>query len=355
MTTKGIPSTSVSWREVGLATLPGLIMVCTAFFGPTRSPLPSLFMLSGIGLLAMFGSVRGLSLWSLPALGVFLTFASLIGSWWLLTDLPNSWPFALLILGAGGLVAILSLVRRLPLWSLPALGFFLGFSSLPAIFVCGLLWLAFIGAGVILQRRGLHIPAAGWVLPILMAAMGIADCAVSVTTNEGLNMLGSLWASLARPAVVLVPVAIGLLLARRIGLQAALLVVAAETILVEWLAEPTYGLWRYPLGRAVSAALWAPMLICPIWVLLARSERVQKWGVLLPWGMTLATMVIVPDTLRSDSWALWVRHTAWAVEFFLGMVLAVVLYSRFWQKSASVETESVEGKAANIAPTSVTT
>lgn len=343
MTTKGMPSASVSWQEIGLAALPGLIMVCTTLLGPTRTPLPGLVMLSGIGLLAIFGSVRGLSLWSLPALGVFLTFASLIGSWWLLTDLPNSRPFvlALLILGAGGLVAILGRARRLPLWSLPALGFFLGFASLPTVFGVllwgGLLWLAFTGAGVILQRRGLHIPAVGWALPLLMVAIGITDFAASLAMTHGLNVFGSLMASVATPAVVLVPVAIGFLLARRVGLQAALLAVAAETILVEWLADPTYGLWRYPLERAVSATLWAPMLICPIWMLLARSERGQKWGILLPWGVMLATMVIVPGVLRSYSWASWARHTAWAVEFFLGMVLVVLLYGRFRQKSAKEE------------------
>lgn len=291
-----------SWPEVGLAALLGLYSVSTSLFiGPTQSRWPG---------------ILGLVLWAT--------------------------------------LALVGLVRHVPIWSLPALGIVLVLASVPFAFAGGWLWLVFLGAGLILRWRGVYIPTSGWVLPSLMLAFGMIDFATCRAVTGELNTVTCLRRSLATPAIALVPVAIGLLLARRFRLQAALSLVVAESIICTFLVEPNYAMAVYPLGRIVSLALTAPMLICPLWVLLARSQRCQRWGILLPWGAMLMIVVIVPGLLRSYSWNLWMRHTAWAIEFFLALVLTVLLYDRLQHRPGNIETESVSRDAANVSPISAT-
>jgi hypothetical protein len=148
--------------------------------------------------------------------------------------------------------------------------------------------------------------------------------------------------------VALVPVLVGLALARRHGSRAALSVIAAEAVAYTFMGEPTYAMISYPRGWIVSLSLGLPLLACPVWMLCARSPRWQKRAILWPWAGMLTICVVTPGLLRAKaySWALWLRHASVAGEFFLAVLLAVSLYE--WIHSAIRTGAAAESSAALV-------
>jgi hypothetical protein len=260
-----------------------------------------------------------------------IALAALLGAYSIALSLlvgptTSHWP-AIVGLGLWGTLAVIGLIRRVPSWSLPALGILLLLPGVPLVFVGPWLWIGYPIVVMILLGKSIRIPWAAWVLPLLILALGCIDLALGRVAANGISSSGS---ALASSAIALTPVLVGLPFARRHGLRAVLAVVTAESIVYAFMGDPDYAMALYPQGWIVSLALSAPMLICPIWVLSTRSVRWQKRGILWPWAGMLVISVIVPGLLRSHaySWSLWLRHICVAGEFFLAVLLAVSLYSR---------------------------
>jgi len=283
----------VSWLEIALAALLGVYTTgLTLLIGPTASHWPA---------------VVGLSLWA-----------------------------ALVVIG---------LTRRVPIWSLPALGMLLLLPAVPLVLMGAWLWIAYPVAAAILLHRRIRLPWTAWALPILMFALGCVDLALGWTEYGRVRLSGH---ALASPMVALVPVLVGLALARRHGSRAALSVIAAETVAYTFMGEPTYAMISYPRGWIVSLSLGLPLLACPVWMLCARSPRWQKRAILWPWAGMLTICVVTPGLLRAKaySWALWLRHASVAGEFFLAVLLAVSLYE--WIHSAIRTGAAAESSATPV-------
>jgi hypothetical protein len=224
--------------------------------------------------------------------------------------------------------------RRLAVWSFTALGILFGLSSVLGL-ALGPLWLlAAIVALVVCQRRGIRIPGLVWVLLGLMIAVGAVEV-VALTANHGF-FWGYLLSALAPAGGILLPVAIGLLLARRNGMLAGLFVLAAGFVLAEWTLEPTYGLWNTHWAiflPAIQSILL--LLVSPLWVLRSRSMRGRIWGLLLPAFVALISIVIIVCTVRQYPIETWCVNGGAAAQLFLGVALAVALYH--WTESQWAE------------------
>ncbi len=260
-------------------------------------------------------------------LGLYAVGLSLFGPY-----TRSSWPTFIGRALSGGL-ALTGLLHRTPLWSLPALGLLLGLLALPLVWLGSWLWTLILGAILVLQKRGMRLSPGAWLLLGLMFLAGLLEVATCRESGSSLSQAYCWHRTPNLAAIALIPVLIGLLPAQRFGLYTGLAVIGAETVLYAFLADPTYAMILFPTGRLVSVALNLPLLICPAWVLLARSRPGQWWGLLLPWSAILATTVIVPGLLHEYSAQLWFRHTLWAVEFFSAILLAVVVYNRFGDRS----------------------
>jgi len=192
--------------------------------------------------------------------------------------------------------------RQLPVWAFAALGVL--FSSISSDFgfvmLVGPLWLlAAIAALVVCQRRGIHIPAFVWVFLSLMLAVGVVETVVR-TANDGF-WWGNLIFSHAPTGAVLLPVAVGLLLARRSGVLAGLFVLATGFGLMYGTIDPFYGVGKSPWGIVMNVILAGSLLVVsPVWVLRSRSKRGRVWGLLLPAFIALTSIVAINAIVRTD-------------------------------------------------------
>jgi hypothetical protein len=262
----------VSWGKVGLAVLPGLFAIGT------------IWIVSENGGLAAIG------------LGVCV------------------------LLGIVGLL----LEHRFAVWSFTALGILFGLFSVLGLLAGPLLLLTAIIVLVVYRRSGIRIGLA-WVLLCLMIAVGAVE-AVALTANHGF-FWSTLLASLAPAGGILLPVAVGLLLAKRSGVLAGLFVIAAGFVLVDWTLEPTYGLWNTHWAIVLPAIQSILLLIIsPLWVLRSRSMRGRIWGLLLPAFIALTSIVTIVCTVREYPIETWCVNGGTAAQLFMGIVLAVVLY-----------------------------
>jgi len=189
--------------------------------------------------------------------------------------------------------------RRVAVWSFMALGMFFGLSSLLGLALGPLLLLAAIVSLVACRRRGIHAPDMVWILLGLMIAAGAV--AAAVLAGNGSSFWSSLYLSLAPAGGILLPVAVGLLFARRNGVLTGLLVLAAGFVLVDWTIDPTYGLWQTPWGIVMNVILAGLLLVAsPVWVLRSRSKRGRVWGLLLPAFIALTGVVAINAIVRTD-------------------------------------------------------
>ncbi|HOQ97838.1 MAG TPA: hypothetical protein PLJ35_03345 [Anaerolineae bacterium] len=277
------PCTPRPWWQVGLAVLPGLLVIV----GDWRQPR----------LLAGLASSRGHSL-PLLALAVLLVAAGLV------------WR------------------RRVPPWALPALGLLFGVAVAGPYFLLlglpgALAAVAYLAAHG-LRRRGL--PARAWallaaclclsLLPALGAALGLPFLARSF------GWLGWLspWSTLGVGATLLVAF-VALPLARPHGLPAGLLLLATGFALWEQTFDLMYGLARTLWGNTMLAVLAALLLVvAPLWVLRARSLHGQARGLLVPAAAALAGVVAIDTIVRTDPAILeGLLHRAVALDEVLGI------------------------------------
>ena len=192
--------------------------------------------------------------------------------------------------------------RQLPVWAFAALGVLFGSinSDFALVILVGPLWLlAAIVALVVCRRRGIHIPAFVWILLSLMLAVGAVETVVE-TANQGFSWI-TLLISHAPAGAVLLPVAVGLLLARRSGVLAGLFVLATGFGLVDGAIDPFHCLGKSPWGIITNVILTGSLLVVsPLWVLRSRSKRGRVWGLLLPAFIALTSVVAIYVIVRTD-------------------------------------------------------
>ncbi|MCD6286684.1 MAG: hypothetical protein J7M39_12305, partial [Anaerolineae bacterium] len=279
-------------------------------------------------------------------------------------------------------VASLILERELAVWSYPAVGYLLtgvwpwAFITLfpqptgpfwnlviPLLLPVGtLITLAFIGLQRLRRREKGHIPSIVWVLVALILVVPTAMSTVQPTDqgvvfNRSALTLPQLAIhtplALYMSAMMLAPIAIGLLGARRDGIAAVLIPMACHYSTFVGLVDPTYHLTFYDywqpsrtLHIAEALVTYLPalstFLIAPLWMLRARSTGHKTAAVLVPTIFVLVSSQILSAiglqyTGEAYTAATWVSSGLGVLEFFLPVVLAVILYRQFPATSEQCE------------------
>ncbi len=261
--------TPLSWPGVGLSVLPGLLVLVTTGVG-VRLLAPFAHLLPP-GLLGIVAFARGHGL-------AFLILVPL---------------------------AVLAGRRRLPVWSLALLGALFGLGVAGLFLLLGLPALVTAALACLLPRRGplAGVPRPAW---LILAAL-LALCLLPMPPFAGsqgptafLALASSrLWSVLGVGATLAV-VALGLPLARRHGLAAAVFVAATGFALWAETCDLTYGLAGTFWGEAMIATLALFLLVVsPLWLLRARSRRGQACGLLLPAAVALTVVVAINAMVRT--------------------------------------------------------
>jgi hypothetical protein len=141
-------------------------------------------------------------------------------------------------------------------------------------------------------------------------------------------------------------------LARRMGILALLAVIVALGTLNALILNITdIAQGKTPYGQiTLLLAYLVPMVICPAWLLFARSWRRKKYGVLLSWAtMLLIVGVALPllDVFLEPHFFRWARlgdNILYGVLFslpstvplFIGLWLALTLYESSWSESSNL-------------------
>jgi hypothetical protein len=289
------PVSPLPWWQVLLAVLPGLLVLSnrigwlTATFGRKASERMDLWILPiTCLLLVLVGWIpkRRLAVWAFPALGLL--------AW----TLP---------LGASAMVESLLLAPPPPYSPAHA---WVDNLSLVAPGIFGALLL-------ICQRRCLRMPRWGWALVALFVACGP-------------------FLAVAEVALLLLPIAIGLLLARRNLLLAVLVVVAAQYSIVDGIYDPSYGVvfWSsdYTVERIVSVLpALAYLVLTPLYVCRARTSGGRMAGLLLPPLVGLfsgeAFRWAVMRSANPYSLGMLYTRGGGAIQFVILVALVVLLYS----------------------------
>ena len=235
-----------------------------------------------------------------------------------------------LFLVAGGLV----LERRLAVWSLPALGVLL--PTLPNVAV----------AALFDSRLGppppSHTLLVNWLWPGLMWGIIIAIVAFRRTD---LQLQGLAWGLLAlivlanptilllSGAMLLLCMAVGLLLARRDGLLAGLLVVAGEFWIVDGIFDPSYGMlvWSYNYTAELIVPILPVLLFLispPIWMMRAHSAWGRMEGLLLPpliglVGGEIIHSIVVQGTPGTYSLGTWLVRGIWVTQYLVALTIFI--------------------------------
>jgi len=130
--------------------------------------------------------------------------------------------------------------------------------------------------------------------------------------------------------VILLPVAIGLPLARRDGLLAGLVVVAADFVLVDWILDPAYGLVLLASNPTIVTLVSVIpavflLVVSPIWVLACGSTRGRVLGLLLPVFVALVSVEIISGSVR-PYYLHWLTRAIESAQFLTALALAAVTY-----------------------------
>jgi hypothetical protein len=306
------------WVQVGLAILPGLtalgisIGVPWSLFGTSFArTLAQGGLITVCTVLIVAGLVRErqIAVWSFPAWGIILFPLSgilLFISWWV------HLPF---------------IDEASPVWH-----------TGPLIVLVGLL--AGIGSFAVVRVYRQHwipVPRPVWVLvaSVILVTLGggITSTIADQSADKWLALSVMVPSTLLRMGVILLPVAIGLLLARRHGLLAGLIVVAAEFVLVDEIFDPAYalGIWTssstiVTLVSVIPAVFF--LVVSPMWVLLSRSTGGRVAGLLVPPFVALVSGEIIGGSVRPyymDDW-LWLVRAIGSMQFLMALALAVVIY-----------------------------
>lgn len=340
--------TPVSWVKVGLAILPGLFIV------GTRSGL--------------FRRVFGLENWLTRGqhdlIPVYITLGIVVAGL-IVERRPAVWSFptlGLLLFSAPGWLFTL-FARfgdpRSPFWQVAP----------PYLMLAALAAIAALAVYRVFKQHSLHIPRSGWVLLGLMILTSVAYAIVEAVTargsNEWTDMLSLIPLQLWWMGLILLPVAIGLPLARRDGLLAGLVLVASQFVLVDEIFDPTYsvGFWAHwepsaILDQAKIVLSYLPALlflvITPIWMLRSRSTSGRVLGLILPpfialIGTDVIESVALRGTLAEYSINLWLTHSVSTAQFLMALALAAVMYHWIERQGPAADTqesrEALSGKA----------
>ncbi|TKJ30432.1 MAG: hypothetical protein CEE40_05160 [Chloroflexi bacterium B3_Chlor] len=308
-------STPTHWMKVGLAILPGLFAIGTstglfqAVFGTSfghaleQGGFVALCVLViGMG----FARERRIAVWSFPALGILLFPLSAIYvciSWWVRLPFVDG---ASLIWFIRAFYVLLAVVAGIG-----------GFA------VCR-----------VYRQHRTRLPRLAWVLlglVILEATAGVITPTIADgSANKWAALSVMLPGTLLVIGVILLPVAIGLPLARRNGLLAGLVVVAADFVLVDWILDPAYGLviWAsnptiVTLVSVIPAVFF--LVVSPICVLASRSTRGRVWGLLLPVFVALVSVEIISGSVR-PYYLHWLMRAIGSAQFLTALALAAVMY-----------------------------
>jgi len=243
---------------------------------------------------------------------------------------------------------------QLPAWSLLALGF-LAYTGLVAVFgvLGGLVALATSAAGpdpllfilffvpwtalialAIVFLRGQHIPSLLWILfgliivsSLLVRVKYFALYGISWSATRGM-MRVSLWSA----GILLLPVAIGLRLARRHGAHTVLFVVGTTFLWFQSLINHDHRLDLYMDNSVLFTAfiILLPLLftvIAPLCFLLAGSARGRIWGLLVPVGLAVVVCMVVTGLVRGDfTLIIWLGAIPYTLSILLNLALAYLLY-----------------------------
>jgi hypothetical protein len=294
------------WVRVGWAILPGLFALASA--GGLLSALLGASIGGAIGhtgligvcvLVIGAGLVREhrLALWSYPACGVLLFHV-----WW---GIP--WPSV----GQAG-----------SFWSVaPPLIMLAGLAIIAALAA----YRAFRGSRPLSRRLG-------WTLVglVLMVAMVFPAGSVLADRNAdwGSVSLTMLPLSLWWMGLLLLPVVIGMPLARRSGVAAGLMVVAAQYVLWEEIFDPASGILIFTSDHAAARALsslpaLAFLVVPPVWVLLSRRTTVRFWGLVLPPVLGLLSVSVIRAGVLQGT-AIEYATGRWLTDFIAGAQLVML-------------------------------
>lgn len=330
----------IPWTKVGLAILPGLFTVGVRsglfrqVFGwriqraLEQNDLIPVYIVLGI-VIAGFILERRLAVWSFPALGLLL-FEALGWPWeWIFTTFVA--PFA---------------DPRNRFWQIaPPI---LKLAILAAIAALAVYW--------VYKQHGLHIPRLGQVLLGLMILVTVSHAIIGAITDRSPNKWTALLALLPLQlwwmGLILSPIAIGLPLARRNGLLAGLIVVAAEFVLVDGILDPDYAILIWTSNQKAEIVLSClPALFflvaSPIWVLRSRSTNGRVSGLLLPAFIALVSAdvirsIVLRGTPAGYSMDMWLTRGVATAQILITSALVAVMYH--WPERQSPAADIQEGK-----------
>jgi hypothetical protein len=305
------PFAPTSWVKVGLAILPGLfaLSIGSDLFRPIfgvdiAESITQNGLIAVCILLIIAGLVRErrIAVWSFPAFGI-----ALIGGWlWI----PP--PF----------------VRQTsPFWQFGA----------PVLILAVLAAIGGFAVYHVYRQHSTCIPRLAWVLLGLVMLLVMAGVVTSTIADRSANKWTALRAMLPLTlwwtGLILSPVAIGLLLARRDGLLAGIIVVAAEFVLVDGLFDPGYALGMWTSNQTIVEVVSVVpiiffLVVSPIWVLRSRSTRGRVWALLLPVFVGLVGAEIITGSVRPQYLGIWPTRAIGAALFLMAVALVAVMYHR---------------------------
>lgn len=333
----------ISWTKAGLAVLPGLLIVGRSsglfrqIFGwriqraLEQNDLIPVYIVLGI-VIAGFILERRLAVWSFPALGLLL-FGTLGWLWeWIFTTFVA--PFT---------------DPRNRFWQVAP----------PILKLAVFAAIAALAVYQVYKQHGIHIPRSGWVLIGLMILVTVSHTIIGAITDRSPNKWTALLALLPLQlwwmGLILLPIAIGLPLARRSGLLAGLMVVAAEFILVDGILDPDYAILIWTSDQKAEIVLsYIPALfllvVSPIWVLRSRSTHERVWGLLLPTFIALVSAdvirsIVLRGTPAEYSIYAWLTGSVATAQLLIALALAAVMYH--WSERQGPAADSQESREAS--------
>jgi hypothetical protein len=230
--------------------------------------------------------------------------------------------------------------RKLVVWAFPALGLLAW--TLPIV-------VGTVIKGLLLAPPPPHSPAHAWVDNLSLVALGILGALLLARQRRRLRMPPWGWALAAlffacgpflavfEVALLLLPIAIGLILARRDQLLAVLVVVAAQYSIVDGIYDPSYGILVWTANTTAERTVTvlpalAYLVLTPLCVCRARTTGGRMAGLLLPpliglfSGEILRWVVMRHARPYYPLGMLYIRGGG-AIQFVLLIALAVLLYS----------------------------
>lgn len=276
------------WLKIVLAILPGIfaasVEICQRQNLDVAYPylLAPLFFCSLFLCIAGFIYERQLAIWSFPALGLLLAWMAI-----------GVWGSTLMLAVWLGIVAVL--VARW-LWSFK-------------YWEVSLLGLLLIGSVVLL---------------VLLGAMGTE---VPTPYQKILELLTLPISTLSLLSIL--PGIVGLFLARRAGVRAALVFVGSAFVMWELVGDPEYGLWNdatIEMLVALHPHLFF-LILTPIASLLARSTKARFASSLLPIAVGLVSAAAIASAIRPYSSFVY-SLTVDTIGILLPLTIFMILYVR---------------------------